>query len=625
MTAPTLQRSPAVARFALYTALLFASFHFDVFGLVGGLRGRHLGYDSHLVLNRIKFAAEKMPWWHPNYLLTDTGKLAYGSQMGLQGMMLGEIHERLGGDPRLFVFRVAMLWSLLTAAVLACFFTSVAGRFGPIAGGVAVLLTSLSPILLEFSTSLFWCAFLLFAPFVFTWIAYERLSQSWRGLLALHAGVAALVALKCTTGYEYFTSVALSPLAAVAFHRASRVRNDEPISASGDSRETEVPHYEPPHEVPQKQGGWRSWMPFLTLAAAGMSGMMFTLALHSVQLSWLLGTSGFDAIMGVATRQTVAASDLRIFDFSHTPLRFLPESIGYPLNCFFNYFNLPAFVLPRGWFGDGVRVSTTSVTVATLAFLLEAALRRRAVSPRCGGLAAAVGVSLVTSLSWQVVARNHMCVHLHLNHVVFFLPLLLLVYVAFGYGAQRLLERCKLSSAVCALGLPLLLVFVGGSVARSLHASTCGQLSAWDGALVAQHRVAAYLQGAWPGQPGVLGCIDAIQDFELYDLTTRELHRSALGAGTANRNACLFTGWVIDTAEPEAPKGFVVLQAGRLYPAVQAEFFERDDVEKHLKLFGPRAGYKFWVSLPVSPAVEKPRAFVVTGSEGGKVLELPGP
>src|SRR5437868_4900740 len=112
------------ARFAAYTALLFAGWCFNAPGLPEGdhpaawtrcaPRAGYLGHDSSLVVARL--ARTDLPALHP--LLIQTvwrSHEPYRSQFGLVGVVLAPVRAATGADPA----DLAAAFALLTAAVVA--------------------------------------------------------------------------------------------------------------------------------------------------------------------------------------------------------------------------------------------------------------------------------------------------------------------------------------------------------------------------------------------------------------------------------------------------------------------------------------------------------------------------
>jgi hypothetical protein len=522
-----------VALFTLYTAVLYASFAHDAFRVAGPFRDGHIGYDSHLVLTRLQLATEGEPWWAP------LG--SYWSQFGLQGVCLSAAMTATGVEPITFAFLAAKVFALLSAAVLALFFASVTHHFGTLAGSAGVGLTALSPVLIEFGPSLYWATFLLFAPFVAAWLLAPWAGRSSRGQCALLAILFVLVLLKALCGYEFVTTVILSPLAAQAFHR-------------------------------HLDGRW-SWRFLGTSAAvclAGLAGFGTALVLHVTQLSHVptvrdtTGAGGLQYVVNHAYVRVARDPNEELFRLSNQGRAWgLTEPVT-PLRCFAHYFRLPAAAVPQSLplrpRGAKLAFVVLFAAAAAAAALLGGGRR----SPAVRALAVSLVVGFAASVSWQVLAVNHMCVHYNLNRIVFHLPFLPLAYATAGYAADRLLARIGWD-AVAARAVPpaCAALAVAGSLA---DANIPGRTA--DADKCSQAHVRAHLAAGRPDDARIRGGIERMAR-EADDAET-ELGRSRLaGTNAAERDAWVVRGWAKDASAANR-LAFVVVQGRRPVPCRMA-------------------------------------------------------
>jgi hypothetical protein len=415
-------RGRGLVRFVAYTAVLYAGLVHNAFCVPedmlscrGEFRPGHQPGDDCLVVNRLRHPDATT--WSPLAYWDWVGRewRWYPSQFGLTGVVLGAATRATGASPE-DVTRVAGLaFGLATAAVLAAFFASVAGRVGPLAGHVGVVLAACSPPLLHFAPSVYWALPLVLAPFVLAWLTGRWASRSAGRFVLLLAGLGGLVCLKCLCGYEYVTSVILAPAAAVVYHRA----------AAG--------------------AGPRKWvLPAGAVIAAGLAGFAAALLLHAAQLSATTGGNGFDAIRErAALRTSVPGEDdsaRPLYPLRGPELPFVPGRFRLPVRCFLTYFYHPAVASPQTW--GPVRFAVPLWAVAAAAAVVLAGLWRvRRRSPAVAALAPAAAAGFLASASWQVLAVNHMYHHGHLNLVVFCVPFLPLAFAGLGAAAQLLAER----------------------------------------------------------------------------------------------------------------------------------------------------------------------------------------
>lgn len=387
----------------LYAAILYASFVHDLFRIAGPLHACVIGYDSHHVLDRLDAAANGAAAWHPlspNYL----------SQFGLQGIVLAAIAPASRLDLFTYSFAAASAMALLFCVGLGAFFVS-AGRYvGRLAGHIAVGLTACSLIWMSFAPSLYWAAVLLPLPFQIVWFLEPLCATNRRLLLGLLPAVGLAVMLKCLCGYEYVTSVILAPVAALAFHRVRR-----------------------------GEFGWSFLKPATGLVLAGILGFAAALTIHSRQISALTGQSGWESIANRARERTVEignpAGENQIELQPFGPLKSLDPRTAYAIHAFLRYFAMPPIALPMGL---TARSFIPLYWFVVLTFALLIAGRVGWLSTDGRALAAATLVGLGASVSWQILAVNHMAVHFHLNMVVFQLPFLLLAFLSIGWLIAQL-------------------------------------------------------------------------------------------------------------------------------------------------------------------------------------------
>ena len=584
------------ALFTCYTLLLFASYFFNVFNVLHPVRPSHIGFDSYLVLNRFHLAEQggdaflpmvRSPLPGHPYGIENPHSYFYMSQLGLQAIGLSAVLGSSGLDPINFAYLVAALFCLATSSVLAAFFVSIARRFGAVTAHLAAFGTALSPILAEFSTSIYWSAFLLFAPFVCTWILYPAWSTTRNGRLALAGLVFVLVALKASCGYEYLTAIALSPLVAVLFHHL----------LAGDLNRQQL---------------WTCG----SLFAASCLAFVMVFALHAWQLGHVLNMSGFDVIMERATARTYRGNPLHEvpMDFQGR-FSFLPAALEYPVNCFWHYFTLPAFGLPLGY-----QVGFWMPTLFCLSLLGYAVWQRRQVSRELWAIAVGCGLAFAASMSWQTLVVNHMCVHFHLNQSVFWLPFMLLAVVAMGWCAQQAALFWNISRQVELLLAPACLLLVVASVQWHLLQQTARQTREFR----TRVRMATALeQPNGTLSPEVVGAIDHVVEQTRAGNWTHEMARSNLitMSGEKERELVIY-GWAADVSSANAPKKIVVMQGDKVLAEHQTTFMDRPDVEAYLKTPAPKAGFTTTVILPPDKPNEPIRLFVLTGPNYTKTAEL---
>lgn len=542
-------------RFAAYTAVLYAGLVHnalcvpeDVLTTRGEFRAGRQAGDDVLVVNRLR--RPDATTWGPLAFWRDGGWANYTSQFGLTGVLLGAAQRATGATPERVMVAANLAFGLATAALLAAFFASVAARVGPLAGHVGVVLAACSPPLLAFAPSVYWATPMLLTPFVLAWLAYPWAGRSAARFALLLAGVGGLVCLKCLCGYEYVTSVVLAPVAAVVYHRA----------AVGD--------------------GVRKWLlPAVAVVGVGLLGFAAAILLHASQLAAYTGGNGFDVIRERAANRTSVpdgeAQDAKRYPLRAPELAFVPEGLRRPVRGFVSYFYQPAFASPQTWGPARFAVPLWAVSAAAVA-VLAGLWRVRQQSPAAAALAPAAAVGFAASVSWQVMALNHMYHHGHLNLIVFCVPFLPLAYAGFGSAVHLLGERRGWRRPGVQLGLALVAAVAVNAAVIDARPANRGRAEERVRAVLRGEEAAVSLEGR--GFPPAVAPLPADPPYLP--------HESLFNGGCApdeNPHPLGAAGWVLAPREWSAapPVTVVVVRGNEVVPA-RVGYFRLTDLEQTL-------------------------------------------
>ncbi|HNY11069.1 MAG TPA: hypothetical protein PKK26_05705, partial [Candidatus Wallbacteria bacterium] len=105
----------------------------------------------------------------------------------------------------------------LLAILFSIFIVKTQREFGRLVSISAFVLLLFSPWPAALATNLYWAAFTIFAPFVFSWCCYEESSKSGRASI-FYSVICALVAMKSLCGYEYLTNITLGATVPVLYY-----------------------------------------------------------------------------------------------------------------------------------------------------------------------------------------------------------------------------------------------------------------------------------------------------------------------------------------------------------------------------------------------------------------------
>lgn len=578
----------------LYTAILFAGFSYDIFRVVDRenyhtelTRHHYLGYDSFLVLDRLH--------------LTEQGKASalapltekYYSQFGLQGVVLGLVLKATSCAAVPLAYAAANVGALLTALLLAAFFADIQRRFGPWAGGTGVLLTACSPILALMVPSLYWCTYLLFAPFVCTWLLHDWLQARRAGPWLRAALVFGFVFLKCLCGYEYVTTVILSPLPALWYFRGACQQTMRSF-------------------LLQSAG----------VVVAGVAAFALALAVHAGQLTYVVGVNGIEVIRERAVSRTVRerggeGPTLPI----RKSLRRLPERVAYPVSCFLEYFQLSAVATP-GYLQQYRRpVPIRHFLTFTLLAGLIAVVGRRRIPDPVRWLAGAVLLAFLTAVSWNALAINHMSIHFHLNRIIFFVPFLPLCYALLGHTLDLTLERLRLLQWTARWQLPTVIgiILIGAVCEVNYRAVEYARRSEARQLVERHHRMPNTVL------PPLVCHVDGVQEVHGFPAPEHdfgsEMNRSRLVQERGERGKLVVvSGWI--AAGPTAGPPQVLACRGTQFLPAELRYAPRPDA---VKAVGPHQGATGFVLVIRCLEPDDPRDIQVFAVSRGAVYELPVP
>ena len=294
--------------------------------------------------------------------------IPYYSQFGLTYRALLPFRNDL---PQAFLHVIlSLVWALATGAVFWWFQARISLIHGRNSGILFLLLCCGTPTFLFFAGSFYWQLPLLLGPFLVTYAIADS-----RPATALFC-VFGILLLRFLGGYEYTSTLLLSPIAALILR-----------SAFGD--------------ITIKRALQRTW----PLCASGLLAFLAAIAAHLATLAASAGGwyEGFSHFKDVVESRTSG-------DFLDRDTSMRGDLIALINSLFRNEVILVV----------GLAAVTVWLVDATRGRL--AALR----------IASALLFALLCSLSWQILARGHMRDHAHINFILYLIPFGLSVYLAFS-------------------------------------------------------------------------------------------------------------------------------------------------------------------------------------------------
>lgn len=324
--------------------------------------------------------------------MADRTTFPYISNFSLQYVFLKLLSPR---DPAQAIYAViagSLVFNLCMAVIAGVFASRIREELS-VASALGVIgLLAFSPNFGHMAGHVYWAAFLVWLPFTFMWLVYPSLTSMSKRLSGL-AGVAILVFLKCLTGYEFVTNVAIgAAVPVVYFELKNNATIDRATLLSVIGR-------------------------VVAVGAASVAGFAGAATLHVLKAAEFFGSfhDGLQALILPLKYSTVADTSIRALEI--TPASISSMISSYVQQPTILFFSLQAVLL----------------TLAALSAIALINAKAHQSDPRgdpvwrktrAFGLAAAL--ASLGSLSW-LLALKHAMIHLHIDWITlyaFMLPLL---------------------------------------------------------------------------------------------------------------------------------------------------------------------------------------------------------
>jgi hypothetical protein len=364
----------------------------------------------------------------------------YASQFGMQSRLISLLAPRSEGVRRYYYAAVKLILAALLATVLMGFVIWAHRRFGPIAASTTLILMALSDWLVGYAPNLYWIAFLMFVPFVYSLLAYPYYREQKR-LLVFYGLLAVFFCLKFLDGYEHATTLVISAFIPVVYYEVARYPRLRLVSL---------------------------WKQAALVLTAGIAGFIVAFAANVVSLdgyyhSWSKSVSAVNS-RAEARSSPKATQGLVIYGLQNT----LPDIYNrinrvynldrlkdgkanpakYAMLSLLNYILLPAVSLPfilREPFGV---IAQSILSLGVIAGVLLRWLRRYVSPDVLRGLSLMYWLGIAGAFSWLVLMPGHAYPHAHLNAIIFYMPYLLVCYLIIGIAISRSpLTRIKIGRA----------------------------------------------------------------------------------------------------------------------------------------------------------------------------------
>ena len=417
---------------ALVIAILIFGIGLNGLGILSpSLRNSFQDESEALVISTINERISGRSFFAP--MLKPDGTGNYVSSVGLQGILHHALAEwtNLPTDEYRSIAR--QVTAILTAVIFGLYLMLV-GPPGLLGVTLAAIFLSLSPWLVAVAPNLYWSPFLWLLPGVIALAFLRNARCSIPRTVAMYLLVGFSVSLKCLTGYEYLSAVAVSvciaPLCALRGNNAM-----------------------------QRVDFFEAGRLFLCVCA----GFIAAVFLQMYQLS-ILDPGAYEAFFSRVTANTAggtgeieALESLRIRILSGSPswiadwlLSIARSDWVLSILIFMRYFVQPALVAPASHVADKLQnFMFPQIPMGALALWIvlraAAAIRKyRLALTSEDRVAVAALATLLGCLSWHLLAWGHMVRHGHLNSVLFligFIPITCRVMAGDLIGLARPHDR----------------------------------------------------------------------------------------------------------------------------------------------------------------------------------------
>lgn len=348
----------------------------------------------------------------------------YASQYGLQARVVAFFAPNNDAELPSYFKKVEIILAALTAFVLAVFAVKIHRLYGTVATSVLVALLALSPWVAGYARNMYWVTFLMFLPFIVSFVVYPLLS-TFRKKVLFYLAIGLLIFIKLLDGYEHVTTIGVSVFAAISYWEI--VKNQKRL------REL--------------------WPQLLTVGAVTVTALAIAISvnvidLHSYYQSWdkarqaVLSRAG-DRATGIKAVQPnviggfeITSQEVYKFVDKFYDLDQLKSGDAHPAKyaavSALNYAMLPVVSLPFN-----ITQPLQAILQSTLIVGLIGYACIRKIGAIGKGLKEMYVIGLVGALSWLVLMPAHAYPHAHLNGIIFYIPFLLVCYIAIGIWIQQ--------------------------------------------------------------------------------------------------------------------------------------------------------------------------------------------
>jgi len=316
----------------------------------------------------------------------------YNRQYGLQYKIYSLFAPNCKENFIIYFYIIKYLTALAFAITMMGFIYAVKREFGQITAIVLYFCLFLSPAIVYYASNLYWVVFTFFLPFTFAWLFYDKLRDN--RIYIFYIVISILIIMKSLCGFEFITNIILSASIPIIYY-----------------------------EVKNKTKFTRIVKKIFFTVSCGIIGFFIALfiTIHQGYIYYGSFSKAITPIINKALMRTIGdqvADKLVKFSLQNDLITY-KKYLDKPV--FFNISN-SCFLL----FG-------TIILCFFSCFLLRQGKIKSMHSEeikKCSALIIATFISYIASFSWFFIAFGHARYHILQCLVLFYLPLILMFYIA---------------------------------------------------------------------------------------------------------------------------------------------------------------------------------------------------
>ncbi len=336
----------------------------------------------------------------------------YDSSFGLQGYIYSIVDKFLNIlniDPINKLGIIYFITSFIMSLSFSIFGYYVKKEFGLIPATLMILGILYSQWLVVFAKNIYWMFFLIINPFIYSWISLQNRQENKILSHKVYFIIFVLILLKSLAGFEYLSTIFISLIIPYIYFS---IKNEWAISL------------------------FIKRIFFMYLYA--FCGFLTAVTIYIIQKAIMIGslTNAVNGLLYIIKKRT--------YSNPNEVEQILKESLESSVTD----------VILKYWYGNAVDLNSIfgkftfitfneiilffALTSILFLFLYKIKALTDTTIKKQIALLIATWIAILAPLSWYILAKGHSYIHTHMNHVLWYVPFLVLVFVFIGYLFQSI-------------------------------------------------------------------------------------------------------------------------------------------------------------------------------------------